>query len=199
MITPTALSYTTCPSYWWSRSTLKKELVAQLDHHISTSREQRNAAKRCATLKEELVAGDLPILAVPFTTAMLSLGKEQMITYKSTFSWREKKEQKATSTTLRACCRTCRGCLSSCGRCRSHQPPHHSGWCSCSPFEGQRNEKGIERVEEKEKEQVGGMGMKFDLDSPATSEKGKVRFYVQKESVCLIIKEGRRNIAEKRF
>ena len=41
--------------------------------------------------------------------------------------------------------------------------------------------------------------MKFDLDSPATSEKGKVRFYVQKESVCLIIKEGRRNIAEKRF
>ena len=25
------------------------------------------------TLKEELVAGDLPILAVPFTTAMLSL------------------------------------------------------------------------------------------------------------------------------
>ena len=44
----------------------------------STSREQRNAAKRCATLKEELVAGDLPILAVPFTTAMLSLGKKQM-------------------------------------------------------------------------------------------------------------------------
>ena len=58
--------------------TLTKELVAQLDHHISTSREQRNAAKRGATLKEELVAGDLPILAVPFTTAMLSLGKEQM-------------------------------------------------------------------------------------------------------------------------
>ena len=54
----------------------------QLDHHISTSREQRNAAKRRATLKEELVAGDLPILAVPFTTAMLSLGKKQMITYK---------------------------------------------------------------------------------------------------------------------
>ena len=72
--------------------TLTEDLVAQLDHHISTSREQRNAAKRCATLKEELVAGDLPILAVPFTTAMLSLGKEQMITYKRTFSWR--KEQK---------------------------------------------------------------------------------------------------------
>ena len=33
-------------------------------------------------MKEELVAGDLPILAVPFTTAMLSLGKKQMITYK---------------------------------------------------------------------------------------------------------------------
>ena len=73
--------------------TLTEDLVAQLDHYISTSREQRNAAKRCATLKEELVAGDLPILAVPFTTAMLSLGKEQMITYKNTFSWR-KKEQK---------------------------------------------------------------------------------------------------------
>ena len=58
--------------------TLTEDLVAQLDHHISTSREQRNAAKRGATLKEELVAGDLPILAVPFTTAMLSLGKEQM-------------------------------------------------------------------------------------------------------------------------
>ena len=69
--------------------------MAQLDHHISTSREQRNAAKRCATLKEELVAGDLPILAVPFTTAMLSLGKEQMITYKSTFSSREKKRTKS--------------------------------------------------------------------------------------------------------
>ena len=67
------------------RATLKEELVAQLDHHISTSREQRNAAKRCATLKEELVAGDLPILAVPFTTAMLSLGKKQMITYKRSF------------------------------------------------------------------------------------------------------------------
>ena len=64
---------------------MKEELVAQLDHHISTWREQRNAAKRCATLKEELVAGDLPILAVPFTTAMLSLGKKQMITYKKNF------------------------------------------------------------------------------------------------------------------
>ena len=74
--------------------TLTEDLVAQLDHHISTSREQRNAAKRCATLKEELVAGDLPILAVPFTTAMLSLGKKQMITYKSTFSSREKKKNK---------------------------------------------------------------------------------------------------------
>ena len=63
----------------------------------------------------------------------------------------------------------------------------------------QRNEKGIERVEEKEKEQVGGMGMKFDLDSPAAAEKGKVRFCVQKESLRLIIKEGRRNIAETAF
>ena len=42
------------------------------------------------------------------------------------------------------------------------------------------------------------MGMKFDLDSPATAEKGKVRFYVQKESL-LIIKEGRRSIASKAF
>ena len=41
------------------------------------------------------MAGDLPILAVPFTTAMLSLGKEQMITYKSTFSSREKKRTKS--------------------------------------------------------------------------------------------------------
>ena len=62
----------------------------------------------------------------------------------------------------------------------------------------QRNEKGIERVEEKEKEQVCGMAMKFDLDSPATAEKGKVRFYVQKESL-LIIKEGRRSMASKAF
>ena len=67
-----------------------EELVAQLDHHISTSREQRNAAKRCATLKEELVAGDLPILAVPFTTAMLSLGKKQMITYKKNLLLKKK-------------------------------------------------------------------------------------------------------------
>ena len=69
---------------------MKEELVAQLDHHISTSRAPRNAAKQCATLKEELVAGDLPILAVPFTTAMLSLGKKQMITYKKNLLLKKK-------------------------------------------------------------------------------------------------------------
>ena len=41
---------------------------------------------------------------------------------------------------------------------------------------GKGMKKASRESKKRKKKQVGGMGMKFDLDSPAAAEKGKVRF-----------------------